>query len=591
MPSIPAYLESLEAIQLNLGLYTTRVTAEDLCRAMAEAEGTAPPLAEVEAALRDLVAQGEVIEWASGLFRSRIAETVRCLRLWGQRLWRQKDLSEAPLLVEDVRVEFRQRTRPKRDAVPTAEAIPTGVPPEVARAFLNAIGFSAFSGFQARAIEQVFTCAQQGNPQDESFIISGDSGAGKTEAFLFPILLDIASESPELRARPGVRAVLVYPRIRLARNQLARLLRYIGRFHAAGSPRMTIGIQNGDVPSNLAAVQKWKPKTEYDRTCYQVELLETCVECEVGHYWLAAADPHIETGCTRLVCDRCGHQVDTLDVTQAALTCNAPDILIITDVSLSQWLAREKYTHLWGLWQGDWVTVSPRFLVLDEVHLYERLKGAHIARMVKRFQARVRLAYQQSEGSQRHPIVIGASATLHDERRFMAKLMDVDPLDKSGYQRLRVIKPRDDELEPTQGRERYIFIYPRRLSPTPRSQQVRLTEFAPDAWRAGVAPGVLLDSQNDLTLTDIGKYQLMRGYCLQIWCDDPALRREAAMDQALATIIHWRRPTTEQTVGQLLQTLATRLQTTELELAKLWEWASKQEVTGALEKLRELEVQ
>jgi hypothetical protein len=51
-------LESLEAVQLDLGLYTTRVTAEDLRRAITEAEGVAPSLTEVEVALRDLVTQG-----------------------------------------------------------------------------------------------------------------------------------------------------------------------------------------------------------------------------------------------------------------------------------------------------------------------------------------------------------------------------------------------------------------------------------------------------------------------------------------------------------------------------------------------------
>jgi hypothetical protein len=47
-------LEVLEAHQLNLGLYTTRVTAE--------AEGAAPPLVEVVAALRELVVRSEAIE-------------------------------------------------------------------------------------------------------------------------------------------------------------------------------------------------------------------------------------------------------------------------------------------------------------------------------------------------------------------------------------------------------------------------------------------------------------------------------------------------------------------------------------------------
>lgn len=83
-------------------------------------EGIAPPLAEVEAALRDLMAQGEVMEWQPGYFRSRIAETVSCLRLLRQRLWRQKDLSDAPLLVEDIRVEFRQTNPSSSPATPEA---------------------------------------------------------------------------------------------------------------------------------------------------------------------------------------------------------------------------------------------------------------------------------------------------------------------------------------------------------------------------------------------------------------------------------------------------------------------------------------
>jgi hypothetical protein len=164
----PSLLESLESYQLNLGLYTTRVTAEDLHCAIAEAEGEAPSLTEVEVALRALVAQGEAIEWAPGLFCSRIAETVRCLRLLRQRLRWQKALSEAPLLGEGIRVEFRQRRRSKRDAVSVSDAIPNEVPPEVARAFQEAIGFPTCSAFQARAIEQVYTCARQGNPDNES---------------------------------------------------------------------------------------------------------------------------------------------------------------------------------------------------------------------------------------------------------------------------------------------------------------------------------------------------------------------------------------------------------------------------------------
>jgi len=122
-------------------------------------------------------------------------------------------------------------------------------------------------------------------------------------------------------------------------------------------------------------------------------------------------------------------------------------------------------------------------------------------------------------------------------------------------------------------------------------QDFRLTELAPDAWRATVASEALLSPQVRLTLADVGKYRLVRGYCLQVWCNDPALRREAALDQALAVIANWRRPATQQAVGQLLETLAARLQTRELDLADLRERASTRGATDVLAKLEELEVQ
>jgi hypothetical protein len=79
--------------------------------------------------------------------------------------------------------------------------------------------------------------------------------------------------------------------------------------------------------------------------------------------------------------------------------------------------------------------------------------------------------------SQKHPLVIGVSATWHDEKRFLAKLLDIDRYqDKKRYDGLVVIKPKAHELEKTKGRERYIFVYPRRLSPTPKSPQYRVND-------------------------------------------------------------------------------------------------------------------
>jgi superfamily II DNA/RNA helicase len=491
-----AVLEALEAEQINVGIYSTQITLDILHRAIngrkREAQGIELSLDELQGILRLLVKQEEVIQWRSGYFRSRIAETVRVLRLVRQRFWGQRTVRDmfnnAPLLIEDIRVEFRRRRKPKLN-IDFESAIPSGVPSAIKKAFLDAVGFEKVRAFQARAINDIFACARQGNTENLSFIVAGDTGAGKTEAFFFPILLDIASEPDELRTKMGVRAVLVYPRIRLARNQLGRLLRYTINLKDNGGPSVTLGIQNGDVPDSVYALQDkgWKHKVRDGRHFYQVDLLEQCVKCKAGHYWVDSQDPALDTGCPSMVCDNCSHVLDTLYITQAALRKGAPDILIITDVSLSQWLAREQYSHLWGLWERDALqnvaepTVPPRFLVLDEVHLYEQLKGAHVARLIKRFQARVRLVYTHRGEQHHHPIVIGVSATLQNERTFLAKLMDVEAVENNEqYKRLRCIKPDEkrDELELTDGRERYIFIYPRSLSPTQVRPEYRVNDQA-----------------------------------------------------------------------------------------------------------------
>lgn len=473
-----AIIEDLEAARINLGLYSATLSLDHLMEVLTT-KGEACSQEELEGALQKLISEGEVIECSTGCYRSRIAETVRVLRTLRQRFQGQS-LANSPLLIEGIRVEFRQRRRPKRDAVLFSKAIPLEVTPRIRSAFEQAIGFSTLSGFQERAIDEIYHCANRSNPDNRAFIVAGDTGAGKTEGFLFPILMDIASEPTEIRAIPGVRAVLVYPRIRLAFNQLARLLRYTTRFAKQGGPRLTIGIQNGNVPSDANALQeKWESRVYHGKKQFLYPQLEKCLQddCQ-GHYWLSADDPSIENGCPTLVCDKCGHKIDTLCVTQKALSQMAPDFLVITDVSLSQWMTRENYAHLWGLWDGSMKTLPPRYLVLDEIHLYEGLKGAHVARVIKRFQARTQFAAEGwgEKCPQKHPIFIGVSATLRDEQRFLAKILDVDPCNTLRYGKLRVIKPKEEELELTEGRERYIFLYPKGLSPTSQNAEYRVTD-------------------------------------------------------------------------------------------------------------------
>src|ERR1043166_8023875 len=68
----------------------------------------------------------------------------------------------------------------------------------------------------------------------ENVVVATGTGSGKTECFLYPIL-DALLKDPDI-ARPGVRALLVYPLNALANDQLYKRLvpLFIGRYAASG---------------------------------------------------------------------------------------------------------------------------------------------------------------------------------------------------------------------------------------------------------------------------------------------------------------------------------------------------------------------
>lgn len=81
---------------------------------------------------------------------------------------------------------------------------------------------------------------------DENYLVATGTGSGKTESFLFP-LVDSLLRDPDL-ARPGVRAILVYPLNALANDQMHRISRLL--FADLKDPGITLGRYTGQVRSN-----------------------------------------------------------------------------------------------------------------------------------------------------------------------------------------------------------------------------------------------------------------------------------------------------------------------------------------------------
>ena len=134
-----------------------------------------------------------------------------------ERLWRADD--EAAGLLSEIWVE------------PHFPAKTTGVKlnslPQMAPALLEQLGRTnvlplnrELYEHQVRAIDFEYTTRD--TDSRPAIIVSAGTGAGKTEAFLLPLLNDLFS-TPRESGKTGVRAILLYPLNALVNDQIERL--------------------------------------------------------------------------------------------------------------------------------------------------------------------------------------------------------------------------------------------------------------------------------------------------------------------------------------------------------------------------------
>jgi hypothetical protein len=200
-------LEEIEAKRINFGVFDGWTSAGSLARA-----GRLKP-EDVTAALARLHANGYLMLAADGRIRSRIAELAREVRYVKQR-FKANDADKRPFLVRSLKLELRDRDKPVRstelnrvlsDAAARAPeaAAPIGA---MGKALQRLWGEEAeLAGFQARGIEAVLL-AWFGKGS-ETLAISADTGSGKTEAAVLPMIIAARSRDACASSRGKITAV------------------------------------------------------------------------------------------------------------------------------------------------------------------------------------------------------------------------------------------------------------------------------------------------------------------------------------------------------------------------------------------------
>ena len=343
--------------------------------------------------------------------RSRFAEMMRLLAA-NRQLFPNKPWLGAPQLVADFRVDHRPRLFPRRDLLPSdilvengATIFPTSLKQDLWGALTSGPGMK-LAGFQQRAAVRLATPTDDGGT-----IVTAGTGSGKTLAFYLPAMIRIGEA---IGSAHWVKAVAIYPRIELLKDQFAEAFRMARAIDATlsqhGRRVLKIGALFGATPRRAGRkelIDKAWSRRGKDFICPWMR----CPDCEGELLWINDA---IEAGIERLVCSGhdCGYAISEHEIilTRARLQREPPDILFTTTEMLNQRLSDHWMRGLFGL--GLPQSKKPFLALLDEVHTYEGISGAQAAITLRRW---------------RHLLAtpigwVGLSATLKSAARFFADL-------------------------------------------------------------------------------------------------------------------------------------------------------------------------
>ena len=336
----------------------------------------------------------EFVELGNGIIMPKSVEALRTLSLIRQRFSRDRsDNGEDRLLVGQVRGESYLRQRPIQDLDRTtlsneAQAV----------AALTSTSFH-FSEYQVQGWERVKQAIASGG----SLVTIAPTGSGKTEVFLLPIIHEIANS---LHTSVPKRFVLLYPRTALLKDQLRRIFEYVSRANVPSSSPLIVGLQFTGIGAN--ASDTINNRQLFDGQNFK--LIDTCPICsgldepESRLRLIGSANANVH----RIQCDNCG-AVLHLSLSKRNHGSNKPHLMVTTAESLDRFYLQPEPAF------EDYLK-SLTGIVVDEVHLYQSLYGAHVHNILKRI--------EQMRGNT--PFTkIASSATISEPQKFISRLFGI----------------------------------------------------------------------------------------------------------------------------------------------------------------------
>ena len=190
---------------------------------------------------------------------------------------------------------------------------------------------------QEEAIRKVFG-------EENNVVVATGTASGKTEAFLYPILLHLYKEFQAGQLAPGIRALILYPMNALANDQRERL---------------------GEIRKEL---QNAKSKFSFT----------------FGQY--IGETPEDENDSYRHAQDHITDRLPGELVLRKEMRKNPPHILLTNYSMLEYLLIRPYDSPLFDNGRASWWN----FIVLDEAHQYRGAKGIEMGMLIRRLKSRLK---------------------------------------------------------------------------------------------------------------------------------------------------------------------------------------------------------
>lgn len=351
----------------------------------------------------------EIIDLGNEIYSPKAIEIARILQNLRQRF--NADQPNPSILVGRIRAAICLKQRPDRTAYLRNNL--TGVAAEIAR--LSPPSFISFSRFQVEGWQRVYDTIEN----RRGIVVVAPTGSGKTEVFLMPVLYSVAQSLAERLPTPK-RFILLYPRVALLKDQLARIFRYVYFAEQAAAmnsqlslfsnsrginrdQKIVIGFQFSGILSE-GKETLGNSDIFIERRVFRI--LENCPVCNRGILEVLSQSPRASIKVLRCNSQNqeCGAEF-YVSIGRNDHAVSRPHILVTTAESLDRLYLNPKAEfeeYLRGI----------TGIVFDEVHLYYSLYGLHIYNLVRRLE-------ELQNG--RQIARIASSATISEPDRFVAK--------------------------------------------------------------------------------------------------------------------------------------------------------------------------